>query len=97
MPGMKLSDSALKDVEAYFGWVSQGSSGPIVSSRVPPTVNAGSPLILGARADINPVDALQLWVEGAYEFGADGGPPAGGIPAVTALARFSSTWAPSTP
>jgi len=77
----ELSDSALKDVEAYFGWVSQGSSGPIVSSRVPPTVNAGSPLILGARADINPVDALQLWVEGAYEFGADGGPPAGGIPA----------------
>jgi hypothetical protein len=47
----ELSDSALKDVEAYFGWVSQGSSGPIVSSRVPPTVNAGSPLILGARAE----------------------------------------------
>ena len=72
----ELSDSALKDVEAYFGWVSQGASGPVTSSRVPPTSNSASPLILGVRADINPLDALQLWVEGAYEFGADGTTPA---------------------
>ena len=72
----ELSDSPLKDVEAYLGWVSQGSSGPITSSRVPPTANSASPLIIGARADINPLDALQLWVEGAYEFGADGSTPA---------------------
>jgi hypothetical protein len=72
----ELSDSAIKDVEAYFGWVSQGSSGPVTSSRVIPTANSASPLILGARADINPVDGLQLWVEGAYEFGADGSTPA---------------------
>ncbi len=68
----ELSDSAIKDVEAYFGWVSQGASGPITSTRVPPTTGAASPLIIGARTDINPLDALQLWAEGAYEFGADG-------------------------
>ena len=72
----EMSDSAIKDVEAYLGWVSQGSSGPVTSSRVPPTSNSASPIILGARADINPLDALQLWVEGAYEFGADGTTPA---------------------
>ncbi|HXI84209.1 MAG TPA: alginate export family protein [Verrucomicrobiae bacterium] len=65
----ELSDSAIKDVEAYFGWVSQGSSGPITSSRVPPSVNGSSPLIIGARTDINPTEGLQLWAEGAYEFG----------------------------
>jgi len=72
----ELSDSALKDVEAYFGWVSQGSSGPVTSSRVPPTVNNASPLVIGARADINPLEGLQTWFEGAYEFGADGSTPA---------------------
>ncbi len=73
----ELSDSAIKDVEAYIGWVSQSSSGiggpgtgPVVSSRVPPTALVGSsPIILGLRADINPVDALQTWWEAAYEVG----------------------------
>ncbi len=65
----EMSDSALKDVEAYFGWVSQGPSGPVVSSRVPPTAGGSSPLIIGLRADINPIESLQTWVEGAYEFG----------------------------
>jgi hypothetical protein len=68
----ELSDSAIKDVEAYFGWVSQGSSGPIASTRVPPIAGTASPLLIGARADINPLNALQTWIEGAYEFGADG-------------------------
>lgn len=68
----ELSDSAIKDVEMYFGWVSQGASGPIVSSRVPPTAAGASPLLVGLRADINPADSLQTWIEGAYEFGADG-------------------------
>jgi Alginate export len=77
----ELSDSAIKDVEAYFGWVSQGSSGPITSTRVPPTAGAASPLIIGARTDINPLDALQLWAEGAYEFGADGTASAGSLSA----------------
>ena len=72
----EISDSAIKDVEAYFGWIAQGSSGPVTSGTtggtVPPISTGSSPLIIGARADINPLDALQTWVEGAYEFGADG-------------------------
>ena len=66
----ELSDSLIKDVEGYFGWVSQGSSGPVTSSRVPPTSEAGSsPLIIGLRSDLNLTEGLQTWVEGAYEFG----------------------------
>lgn len=68
----ELSDSTIKDVEMYFGWVSQGTSGPIASSRVPPTTAGASPLLIGLRTDINPLDSLQTWIEGAYEFGADG-------------------------
>jgi hypothetical protein len=69
----ELSDSAIKNVEAYLGWVSQSENNPVISSRVPPTgVIGSSPLIVGLRADVNPVDALQAWIEGAYEFGDDG-------------------------
>jgi hypothetical protein len=68
----ELSDSAIKDVEAYFGWVSQGSSGAIASSRVPPTAGGASPMILGLRTDLNLTEGLQTWIEGAYEFGDDG-------------------------
>jgi alginate export protein len=68
----ELSDSLVKDVEAYFGYVSQGSSGSAPSSRVPPTVAGSSPLIIGLRSDMNLTEGLQTWVEGAYEFG-DGG------------------------
>lgn len=70
----ELSDSAIKDVEAYFGWVSQSQDHLLGESRTPPTFGSGSsPLIVGVRADINPVDALQTWAEAAYEFGANGG------------------------
>ncbi|HUJ11923.1 MAG TPA: alginate export family protein [Verrucomicrobiae bacterium] len=68
----EMSDSALKDIEGYFGWVGQGDSGPITSSRVPPITGAASPLIIGLRGDLNFSDALQTWFEGAYEWGADG-------------------------
>ena len=68
----EMSDSVIKDVEAYFGWVAQGSSGPITLGRVPPTQFAGSPLIIGLRSDMNLTEGLQTWVEGAYEFGQDG-------------------------
>ena len=72
----EVSDSAIKDVEAYLGWVSQGSE-LTWSSRVPPSLyyNGGSgnsPLIIGLRGDINPTKDLQTWFEGAYEFGANG-------------------------
>jgi hypothetical protein len=69
----ELSDSAIKDVEAYIGWVSQSQNTLLTESRTPPTVGPGSsPIIVGLRADINPVDALQTWWEAAYEFGANG-------------------------
>ena len=71
----EMSDSLVKDVEAYFGWVSQGPSGPVTSSRVPPTAGlAGgtSPMIIGARGDLNLTEGLQTWFEAAYEFGDDG-------------------------
>jgi len=69
----ELSDYAIKDVEAYVGWVSQSQNQLLAESRTPPTSLTGSsPIIVGLRADINPVDALQAWAEAAYEFGADG-------------------------
>ena len=71
----ELSDSAIKDVEMYFGWVSNnGIDGTPFGgvSRVPPSVFGASPLIIGLRSDMNLTEGLQTWVEGAYEFGADG-------------------------
>jgi len=71
----ELSDSAIKDVEAYFGWISQSQNHLLESTRIPATVGTGSsPLIVGLRTDINPLDALQTWAEAAYEFGANGDP-----------------------
>lgn len=72
----EMSDSAIKDIEAYFGWVAQGESGPIGAapavSRVPPITGAASPMIIGLRSDMNLTEGLQTWVEGAFEWGADG-------------------------
>ena len=72
----EMSDAVLKDIEGYFGWVAQGDSGPIATTRVPPTMGAGrdgsSPLIFGVRGDLNLTEGLQTWFEGAYEWGADG-------------------------
>ena len=70
----ELTDSIIKNVEAYFGWLAQGASGGagFVSSRVPPSVNGASPWIIGARSDLQPADGFQVWLEGAYEGGANG-------------------------
>lgn len=69
----ELSDSSIKDVEAYFGYVSQSQNTLLDESRTPPTSGDSSPMIVGLRADINPLDALQTWAEATYEFGANGG------------------------
>lgn len=54
----ELSDSLVKNVEAYFGYQSvSGSSG------------AASPLIVGVRSDMNLTEGLNSWAEVAYEFG----------------------------
>lgn len=75
----EMTDSVIKNVEAYFGWVSQPNSSPnIVSTRVPPTpiVGAGaggaSPWIIGVRSDLVPVENLKVWGEGVYEGGSAG-------------------------
>ncbi len=75
----ELSDSAIKDVELYFGWVSQSHSGlggpntgPFATGRVPPTAAGSSPLLVGLRSDMNLTEGLQTWIEGGYEFGGDG-------------------------
>lgn len=68
----EMSDSVLKDIEAYVGWVAQGSSGPISNTRVPPSFGGASPWVIGARGDLTPADALKLWFEATYEGGADG-------------------------
>ena len=74
----EMSDSAIKDIEGYFGWVAQGDSSiqggvPVsATSRVPPAPGSDSPLIVGLRSDMNLTEGLQTWVEGAYEFGGNG-------------------------
>jgi hypothetical protein len=88
----ELSDSAIKNVEAYFGWLSQSDdhllpnvAAGFPNSRVPPSQPLGSsPLIVGLRTDINPVDALQTWGEAAYEFGQSGDPSAPRLSALIA-------------
>jgi hypothetical protein len=71
----EMTDSALKDIEVYFGYLAAGGAAP--SLRVPPsafgtTSLAASPMIVGARADVNLTQNINLWAEGAYEFGPDG-------------------------
>ena len=72
----EMSDSAIKAVEAYFGWIAQGSSGPISSTRVPPSDpsndSGASPWIVGLRSDMNLTEGLSTWIEGAYEGGSAG-------------------------
>jgi len=72
---VEMTDALLKDVEIYGGALFQGSSGPIVSTRANPTMNGASPLIVGARADLNLTEGLNTWIEGAYEFGGNGHQP----------------------
>ena len=99
----ELTDSIIKNVEAYFGWVAQGSGANIPSSRVPPTdplnASCASPWIVGLRSDLQPVNNLAVWIEGAYEGGADGATSEG----ISALlfnvgARFTmkdTQWSPA--
>lgn len=73
----EMTDSIIKNVEAYFGWVTQAQSPNIASTRVPPSVgpagNGGqSPWIVGVRGDLTPLENLKLWAEGTYEGGSAG-------------------------
>jgi hypothetical protein len=68
----QMTDSAIKNIEAYFGWIVQSSNYGTSSTNVPPSVNGASPKLAGGRADLTPGDSLKIWLEGAYEFGPDG-------------------------
>jgi hypothetical protein len=77
----EMTDTIVKNIEVYFGWIAQGSSGPIDDSwsRVPPTagvspdfLGGASPWIIGVRSDIQPSDNFSVWLEAVYEGGSDG-------------------------
>lgn len=70
----ELTDSLLKDIEVYAGWIAQHPRGPISSGSpfYTPIFAAASPWIIGVRGDLNITKNLTTWFEGAYEGGADG-------------------------
>jgi len=77
----EISDSMVKSVEAYFGWVAQGSSGPISSPNQPPTLPAfnpttsgASPWIIGGRIELGSKDGggFSSSFEAVYEGGSGG-------------------------
>lgn len=79
----EFSDSLLKAVEVYGGWIMQDGDSLVGRKRVPPTYYSNyyggdysgygaSPAIVGVRADANLTKNLATWAEFAYEFGADG-------------------------
>jgi hypothetical protein len=67
----EATDSAVKAIEAYFGWAAQEAGENLVSS-MGATLGGASPLIVGLRTDLNLTEGMQNWVEVAYEMGADG-------------------------
>ena len=60
-------NSVVKDVEGYFGWASQMRAGDAFGG----TANAAapSPILIGLRTDLAPVENLTVSLEGAYECG----------------------------
>ena len=93
------TDSVLKDIEAYFGYLANNTSSGS-KSRIPPSANSASPMLIGIRGDLNPTDNLSVWFEGAYEFGADGTTDNDTLSAflVNAGARYAPkdvAWSPS--
>ena len=93
----EISDSVVKDFEGYFGWVAQGSSGPISSSTVPPTdpflnppTSGASPWIIGGRMDLQLREGLSTSLEAAYEGGASGAASTEGISAY--IVQLAGRW-----
>lgn len=96
----EMTDSIIKDVEAYFGYMGQGSSGPVATTTAYPTSGGASPWLVGARADLTPLESLNVWAEGAYEGGGDGFAGNRGIAAYILNAGFNYTfkdvtWSPA--
>lgn len=80
----EMTDSVLKDLELYAGWVAQSHQGqPLEVNNIPPSFNNGeSPWIVGLRGDAA-VGDLSLWAEGAYEGGSSG--PGGSQDSISAI------------
>ncbi len=96
----EMTDSIIKNVEAYVGWVAQAASGLESDTHFPPVAGGSSPWIIGLRTDLVPVEGLSVWLEGTYEGGADGFTGNGTISAwlLNAGAKFvfkDVMWSPS--
>ena len=69
----ELTDSLLKDVEVYGGWIAQARGDqPVGLVNLPSSFNSASPWVIGARADMNITKSFKTWIEGTYEGGASG-------------------------
>jgi hypothetical protein len=70
----EMTDSFIKAVEGYFGWVTQSKDNHAARAETgyAPMIMGASPWIVGLRGDLNLTKNLQAWIEGAYEGGADG-------------------------
>ena len=67
----EVNGSVVKNIEGYFGWASQMRKQ--LNDFGIDTVTAPSPMIIGLRLDLTPIENLTASLEGAYEFGnADG-------------------------
>jgi hypothetical protein len=99
----EMTDSFIKDVEAYFGWMEQSKGGAAAVTRVPPSSGGAQPWIIGLRTDMNLTENLSTWLEGTYEGGTTGPNaqyPLTGINACLAnagakLSFKDATWAPT--
>ena len=64
-------NSVVKDVEGYFGWASQMRAGTPFGSAYAAGIGAAapSPILIGLRTDLAPVENLTVSLEGSYECG----------------------------
>ena len=81
----EVGNSVVKDVEAYFGWASQ--CGPNMAAGVGPGTNGASPMVVGLRTDLTPVENLTASLEGVYEAG-DAGAGAGAVYGANQISAF---------
>jgi hypothetical protein len=92
-----FDNSFLRTVELYGGWLPHGN---ITGAPTVPPSNpygtfpgrAAQPWIVGARADLKPVDNLSIWVEGVYEGGDPGNDATDYITAFMANAGLKYVW-----
>ncbi len=67
----EVNGSVVKNIEGYFGWVSQARAPQAFG--IDHDYTTPSPLLIGLRTDLTPIENLTASLEGAYEFGnADG-------------------------